>query len=129
MVQVVLNKSPRPHSIKEWAPSMTKQCFLSETEINSRIRRFKATGVLPSSGRVPQYVDCTTIPDLQGYYEVQRRAEETYERLPAELKKRCPTFADVDAFLAEATPETLQEVGLAPQKKEEKEEAKPTEKP
>lgn len=68
------------------APSMTKQSFAAEADINTITRRYIQTGVLPSGDRKPSYGDFSSSAD---YLSLQNRlavARQDFEALPSDLR-------------------------------------------
>lgn len=69
-------------------PSLTKQSFAEEVDINTIVRRFGLTGQLPSDVRVPQYADFDTVIDYHSAMLLVRESQEAFMRLPANIRAR-----------------------------------------
>lgn len=68
-------------------PSLTKQEFQLESDINEIIRKFKVTGELPQR-QAGIYADTTQIPDFQTLMDTITQAEDMFMSYPAELRAR-----------------------------------------
>lgn len=67
-------------------PSMTKQAFKDECDINNIVRKFEATGILDHVNQAAArglYQDLPSGLDLQAGLEMIRQAEEAFMALPA----------------------------------------------
>lgn len=99
-------------------PSMTRQEFAEECDVNQIMRRFEETGVLPGPvGAAPVYLDLANVPsNLQEALNVMIEGEEAFMRLPALVRKEFDN--DALQFMDFAVkPENLakmREWGLAP---------------
>lgn len=110
------------HSIGNWGPSLTRQEFADDCDINNIMARY-ANGEIPSfvnQAREPTYVDFTSMPsDLMGALDASRRAAEAFMTLPAEVRREFDNdpikFVDF-ASDKENLPQ-LQTWGLAPKPK------------
>lgn len=69
-------------------PSLTKQSFAEEVDINTIVRRFGLTGQLPSDVRVPQYADFDEVVDYHSAMLLVRQAQESFMELPAHVRAR-----------------------------------------
>lgn len=70
-------------------PSMTKQSFKNECDINSIMRKWKVTGVLPHARDVAgQYGDFSDIMDYQTALNAVISANDNFMSLPAKLRAR-----------------------------------------
>lgn len=70
-------------------PSLTRQEFADECDINSIMARYETNGLLPShvnpvSG---QYLDLSDVPDLRSAIDLMRNAEAAFMRLPASARR------------------------------------------
>ncbi|WNK15029.1 MAG: internal scaffolding protein [Microvirus sp.] len=59
-----------------------------EADINTIVKRFGLTGELPQGIRMPQYGDFLHVTDYQSALNAVLLAEESFDQLPWELKKR-----------------------------------------
>lgn len=83
------------HSDKQ----MTKQEFADDTNVNRIVANYGRTGVFSSvTRRVPQYVDTTTVPDLQQAFNLVKQAQAEFAALPADV--RAAARNDPRQFLA-----------------------------
>ncbi|AXH74345.1 MAG: internal scaffolding protein [Microviridae sp.] len=110
----------KPHAHKEhydFGPSLTRQEFAEECDINVIMKRFENTGQLPANTREPVYMDLTDMPtDLMSSLEMLRAAEKAFMTLPAVVRKEFDNSPEM--FVAFASDrgnlEQLREWGLAP---------------
>lgn len=72
----------------EYLPSMTKQSFAEECDINTIVRRFGLTGELPQGVRAPTFGDFEDVPDYHSAMNAIRQADEAFFEMPAELRAR-----------------------------------------
>lgn len=70
-------------------PSMTRQEFAAECDINNIMARYEKAGTwpLPPNDGQPMYYDFVGMPDLQGALNGIIQAEEAFMRLPAVVRK------------------------------------------
>nr|AVQ10212.1 portal protein [Gokushovirinae environmental samples] len=70
-------------------PSMTRQEFSEECDVNAIVARFEKVGVWPMqpNGVEPVYYDFVDMPDLQGALTHMIAAEEAFMKLPAVVRK------------------------------------------
>lgn len=66
----------------------TQQHFAAEADINTIVRRFGVTGVMPVSAKLPTYGDFTGIGDYQSALAAVQEANEAFAALDAELRAR-----------------------------------------
>lgn len=69
-------------------PSLAKQSFAEEADINTIVRRFNITGELPVGVRMPTYGDFDTVSDFQEAMNAIALAREAFDRMPAEVRAR-----------------------------------------
>lgn len=73
------------------SPSLAKQEFEAECNINNILAKFRVTGVLvdPSvrSLRQPMFLDCTSVPDLETYHDRLNQCKQAFEDLPAAIQE------------------------------------------
>lgn len=69
-------------------PSMTKQQFAEEADINTLVKRFNLTGQLPQDHRMPTYADFEGILTFQDAMNAVVEAQEAFYELPADLRSR-----------------------------------------
>lgn len=82
--------SPRCRvSLDLFEPTITKQSFSQDCDINIIMQRFEKTGIIDSiNNRSPQYGDFSDITDYQGSLNQVMRAQEGFSALPASLRSR-----------------------------------------
>ena len=68
-------------------PSRTRQDSAEEADINTIVRNFGVTGLLPQSVRVPTYGDFDTVSDYRSAIEAVRRAEASFMAMPANVRE------------------------------------------
>lgn len=100
-------------------PSMTKQEFQDECDINQIMDRYEKTMMLPPgmmSEREPQYLNCLDVPNLMEAKQIMIEADAAFMRLPAKVRKEFDN--DAMRFVEFASdPENLEQMrewGLAP---------------
>lgn len=64
-----------------------QQQFKEEVDINTIVRRFGVTGLLPAAPMMPMVGDFTMATSFHESVEIVRRAEEEFMTLPASLRK------------------------------------------
>lgn len=69
-------------------PTLTKQAFQEECDINVIVRRFGLTGQLPVGVRMPQFGDFSEVTDFHEALNAVRVAEESFLAMPAEVRAR-----------------------------------------
>lgn len=69
-------------------PSMTKQSFADEVDINTIVRRFNLTGQLPENVRMPTYTDFEDVFDFKSAMDAVAAAGEAFDEMPAEVRAR-----------------------------------------
>lgn len=69
-------------------PSLAQQHFKDDVDINVLLERFKVTGVMPSSLRLPTFGDFSGVSDFRSAADALRRAREGFLDLPAKLRAR-----------------------------------------
>lgn len=69
-------------------PSLTKQSFAEEADINTIVRRFGITGQLPSNVVAPTFGDFTSVVDYQTALNAVIAAQGAFMMLPAEVRER-----------------------------------------
>lgn len=100
-------------------PSMTKQSFKDECDINKIMKKFERTGAITHYAKYgAEYGDATQI-ELQDALNVVARADEMFEELPAAIRKRFSN--DPGEFLAfvqdESNKEEMIKLGLRDDKR------------
>lgn len=77
--------------ISDFGPSLTKQEFKDEADINNILNSYQVDGILPDlDKRQPIYADCTA-PELTDFHRAQNMVVSTTERfasLPAKVRER-----------------------------------------
>lgn len=69
-------------------PSLTKQSFAEEVDINTIVKRFGLTGQLPENVAVPQYADFDQVVDYHSAMLQVRAAQEAFMKMPAHVRAR-----------------------------------------
>lgn len=67
--------------------SMTSQEFADEADINSIMRRYEKTGVVPSHGREGFYGEFADLPDFMEAQRIIMDAETAFAALPSRVRK------------------------------------------
>lgn len=101
----------------EWieTPSLAKQAFKEECDINVIVYRFGLAGKMPQNVRAPTYGDFTNVPTYQEALNALVQAQRSFEAMPARVRARFENdpgqfvdFCSDPANLAE-----LRQMGLA----------------
>jgi len=83
-------------------PTRTQQHFRDECDINTILKNFSVTGVLPSQPLSPRYGDFSNIGDYHACLNAVRAAEGEFNALPATLRERFGYDpANLIAFMAD----------------------------
>jgi phage internal scaffolding protein len=69
-------------------PSLTKQSFRDECDINNILRQFNVTGELPTGSVQPQYGDFSGITDYQSALNAVMAAQDSFLQLPAKVRAK-----------------------------------------
>jgi len=69
-------------------PSLTKQSFRDECDINNILRKFNVTGQLPIGSVQPQYGDFSGITDYQSALNAVMAAQDSFLALPAKVRAK-----------------------------------------
>lgn len=69
-------------------PTLTKQSFAEEVDINTIVKRFKLTGELPKDIRLPTYEDFTGVFDFHSAMNAVAQAREAFDKMPANVRTR-----------------------------------------
>lgn len=99
-----------------FAPSLTKQSFRDECNINKIVSRYKQTGVMShQSAKQPHYMDATTAVSYEQAFDIVQQAEAAFAQLPAKVRRNFGN--DPGAFAAFASDpaniDQMREWGLA----------------
>lgn len=80
----------RPRHMKMFPePSLTKQEFRDECDINLLMQRYKRTGLFPQHpGESPRYVSNIGMPDYQESLNIVMTAQSEFAALNSDLRKR-----------------------------------------
>lgn len=70
-------------------PSLTRQEFADECDINKLMAQYEKTGILPANlnAAQPQYIDVSDIPNLAEAHEILQAATTAFMRLPAVTRR------------------------------------------
>lgn len=69
-------------------PSLTRQEFHDECDINVLMGRYERTGLLPVHPGEPRYMDCVSVPnDFRMVMDFMIEAEKSFMTLPAHVRK------------------------------------------
>jgi len=69
-------------------PSLAKQSFRDECDINNILRKFNVTGQLPVGSVQPQYGDFSGITDYQSALNAVMAAQDSFLQLPAKVRAK-----------------------------------------
>lgn len=70
-------------------PSLTRQEFAAECDINNLMAQFEKTGIFPGSlnNAEPKYLDVSNVPDLQLAHNILQEATASFMSLPATVRR------------------------------------------
>lgn len=69
-------------------PSLAVQSQKEDADINTIVKRFGITGVVPASVRVPTYGDFGNVFDFQSAMNAVVEAERAFMEMPADVRRR-----------------------------------------
>lgn len=69
-------------------PSLAKQSFAEECDINTIVRRFGLTGQLPQDVRMPMTGDFTDVKNFHEAMQLVVEAREAFMQMPADVRAR-----------------------------------------
>lgn len=98
-------------------PSLTRQEFAEECDINVIMARYEKTGMLPANNVEPQYVDFTQMPgNLMDTMRFFDEAQASFMQLPATVRREFDNDAAafVDYAADPANLDQMRAWGLAP---------------
>lgn len=103
-------------------PSLTRQEFVEESDINVLMAKYEKTGILPSNMNTaePRYLDVSDVPDLRSSMDTLNAATAAFMSLPARVRREFDNDAlkFVDFASDVENIERMREWGLAPPKPE-----------
>lgn len=110
--------SPRKVQLDCQDPSLAKQSFAEECDINAILNRWQKTGVIDHiNDAAPQYMDVALVGDYHQSLNAVVQAQESFMALPAVIRARFGN--DPGAFLAfaadPANAKAMIDLGLATQ--------------
>lgn len=70
-------------------PSLTRQDFAAECDINNLISQFEKTGIFPGSlnQTEPRYLDVSDVPDMASALQMLNNATDAFMGLPATVRR------------------------------------------
>lgn len=99
--------------------SMTKQADAAAADVNTLMRKYVQTGVVPGSGKAPRYGDFSSGLSFHESLEAIRAAEEEFAALPSAVRRLCDNdpgkFLDLVFEPSGEGFQKLVEVGFAPE--------------
>lgn len=104
------------NDMTQFEPSLTRQEFAEECDINVLMERYESTGVISHVNRAqPMFLDTTEYPTLQGAMDLFRQAAESFNGLPAKVRREFENDPQkfVDFASDPANVARLREWGLA----------------
>lgn len=99
-------------------PSMTRQEFADECDINKLMERYEGAGGLPPAPGVPFYFDASELPeDYMSVMNIMNEAGQAFMTLPAQVRKEFDNDATrfVEFALNKDNIGKMREWGLAPE--------------
>jgi len=95
-------------------PSLAKQSFRDECDINNILRKFNVTGELSIGSVQPQYGDFSGITDYQSALNAVMAAQDSFLQLPAKVRARFDNDPAlfVDFASDEANKDEMKALGL-----------------
>lgn len=90
---------PRRHTLTCKGPSLTRQSFAQECDINYILRKYQKTGLVEHVNKFQgNYADLTDIPTYQDALNKVIEANDAFSSLPSSIRKRFGN--DPEEFLA-----------------------------
>jgi len=87
--KVLLTRDQTDLDCSVGGPSMTKQSFADETDINKIVARFEKTGLIEHlNSREPFYGDVSDIVGYQEALNVVQKADDLFNAYPAKVRER-----------------------------------------
>lgn len=83
-----MNLAGDQSALKCGEPTLTKQSFAEECDINTIVRRFNLTGQLPVGAWMPTYEDFDGIVDYHSLMNAKVAADQAFMKMPAEIRTR-----------------------------------------
>lgn len=103
--------------MSEFSPSLTRQEFAEECDINTIMERYEKSGAITHVNQtVPVYMDVASMPDLRASLDIMREASIAFFSLPAKVRREFDNSPQLFVDFAQ-NPENLErmrEWGLAP---------------
>lgn len=81
-------REPREFALRCEDPSLARQSFKEECDINTIVKRFGLSGELPKGVRMPSYGDFTGIYDYASAMNAIVAARESFDTMPANVRAR-----------------------------------------
>jgi len=102
-------------------PSLTRQEFAADADINTIIERMKLGYAMPINTTPPQQGDFTNLPDFTAATKMIRHAQEVFNALPAKIRNRFENDPQkyIDFFHDEDNRLEAEKMGLLKPKAEE----------
>lgn len=89
MEKIYREKRVKRVATKNTEPSKTDQQYKQDCDVNHIIRKFSKTGQISHLAKAQgQYADVAEIPDLLGALGQVTQAQQSFDLLPAELRKK-----------------------------------------
>lgn len=117
LVDFALSNGDRSSDMGEFEPSLTRQEFAEECDINSIMAQYDKYGVVSHvNPREPVYLDVSNVPDLGTALRVMNDATAAFMTLPAKVRREFDNDAVKFVEFAEKGEnlEKMREWGLAP---------------
>lgn len=102
--------------VPTWGDTRTKQSEAAATNINTIVKQYDRTGILPEGGREALYLDVSAVPDYRSALDQVNLADEMFMQLPADLRARFENDAAVflDWTSQEENRDEMVELGMLP---------------
>ncbi len=101
-------------------PIMTDQSFGHSSNINTIVKRYQQTGLLPQTSKQPQYLDISEVPSFEEAHATVKKSMELFNQLPSNIRKLIdndPT--KLESFISDPNNKNLLiSEGLLPKPKE-----------
>jgi phage internal scaffolding protein len=102
--------------VDSFEPSLTRQEFAEECDINTIMQRYEATGIVSHVNHAePVFLDTTLYPGMQGSLDAFREAGRAFNALPAKVRREFDNDPAkfVEFAVDPANVERMREWGLA----------------
>ncbi len=109
--------------LRDFGPTRTRQSEAAATNINTIVKQYDRTGMLPQVGREGLFLDVSEMPDYRTSLDLITQADKMFMQLPADVRAKFNNEAAVflDFTSGPENRDEMIEMGLLPKPKVEAE--------